>query len=203
MNEFTLAQIKDIGLPAFSVIMMLITAAFMIRWTAQQQAKAQRTAEDAQEDVRKVIKEQQDRNDELQKSFTQQLIAEQVAGKQREADQLKQLTQTNQRVVELQLEIGQIRLEQKQSLAMVDVLTKERDKKSADYEAESQARVRLEARVSSLESDLEKSKKERRELSEKYTQLKKEHDALASERNKLAADMAALKRQTQTITKVE
>mgnify|MGYP005608612781 FL=1 len=203
MNEFTLAQIKDIGLPASAVIMMLITAAFMIRWTAQQQAKAQKTAEDAQEDVRKVIKEQQDRNDELQKSFTQQLIAEQVAGKQREADQLKQLTQTNQRVVELQLEIGQIRLEQKQSLAMVDVLTKERDKKSADYEAESQARVRLEARVSSLESDLEKSKKERRELSEKYTQLKKEHDALASERNKLAADMAALKRQTQTITKVE
>ena len=203
MNEFTLAQIKDIGLPAFAVIMMLITAAFMIRWTAQQQVKAQKTAEDAQEDVRKVIKEQQDRNDELQKSFTQQLIAEQVAGKQREADQLKQLTQTNQRVVELQLEIGQIRLEQKQSLAMVDVLTKERDKKSADYEAESQARERLEARVSSLESDLEKSKKERRELSEKYTQLKKEHDALASERNKLAADMAALKRQTQTITKVE
>lgn len=203
MNDLTLAQIKDIGLPAFAVIMMLITAAFMIRWTAQQQVKAQKTAEDAQEDVKRVIKEQQDRNDELQKSFTQQLIAEQVASKQREADQLKQLTQTNQRVVELQLEIGQIRLEQKQSLIAIDVLTKERDKKAADYEAEVQARKSLEQRVSALETDLEKSRKERRELTDKYTQLKKEHDALVVERNSLVSDMATLKRQTQSTTKTE
>lgn len=203
MSDLTLAQIKDIGLPAFAVIMMLITAAFMIRWTAQQQVKAQKTAEDAQEDVKRVIKEQQDRNDELQKSFTQQLIAEQVASKQREADQLKQLTQTNQRVVELQLEIGQIRLEQKQSLIAIDVLTKERDKKAADYEAEVQARKSLESRVSALESDLAKSKNERRELLDKYTHLKKEHDALRDERNKLISDMSALQRQTQTNPKVE
>lgn len=203
MDSFTLTQIKELGLPAFAVVMMLVTAAFMIRWTTQQQNKAQNTAEEAQEHINKVVKEQTDRYDSLQKSFTQQLIDERVAGKQREADQLKQLTQVNQRVVELQLEIGQIRLEQKQSLIAIDVLTKERDKKAADYEAESQARQRLEVRVSALESDLEKSRKERRELSDKYTQLKKEHDVLVSERDKLVNDMTALKRQTQTIGKVE
>lgn len=203
MDSFTLTQIKELGLPAFAVVMMLVTAAFMIRWTTQQQNKAQDTAEEAQISIQKVVKDQTDRYDALQKSFTQQLIDERLTGKQREADQLKQLTQVNQRVVELQLEIGQIRLEQKQSLIAIDILTKERDRKAADYEAESQARQRLEVRVSALESDLEKSKKERRELLDKYTHLKKEHDAVELERNKLVSDMAALARQTQTINKVE
>ena len=203
MDSFTLSQIKDIGLPAFAVIMMILTAGFMIRWTAQQQVKAQKTAEDAQQGVQQIVKEQQTRYDTLQKSFTDQLFAEQMASKQRETEQLKQLTQTNQRVVELQLEIGQLRIELKQSLVAIDVLTKERDKKAADYEAEAQARKDLEVRVTELESDLERSKKERRELTEKYAQIKKEQDVLVSERNKLISDMEALKRQTQTISKVE
>lgn len=195
MDSATLNQIKELGVPAFAVIMMLVTAMFMIRQSSQAQARYQEATEESKAQVDRVIEQQQARYDELQKSFTQQLIQDQIAAKQRETELLKQLTQTNQRVVELQLDLGKLRGELTQSQRMVDQLTQERNQKATDYESEAKARVALEKRVNTLESDLGKSKQERKELSAKYEALIKEHDLLVAERNK--------RLQTQNIPKVE
>lgn len=184
MDNATLALVKELGIPAFSVFMLVVTAGFMIRWSAQDRVKSQESSDLARKEVR-----------EVQQSFTNQLLAEQVASKQRESDLQSQLTKTNQRIVELQLEVGQVRNESAQMGAAVERLTKERDQKQSDYDKEVISRKALELRVSDLESNLEETKKDRKELTDKYARLKKEHDVLVLDRT--------ARIQTQTIPKVE
>lgn len=184
MDNATLTLVKELGIPAFSVFMLIVTAGFMIRWSAQDRVKSQEASEAARDEVR-----------EVQKSFTNQLLQEQVSAKQREAELQSQLTRTNQRIVELQLEMGQVRNESAMMVIAVERLTKERDQKQSDYEHEVVSRQTLEKRVSTLESELENTKDERKELNDKYNKLKKEHDILVSERSKRIS--------TQTVPKVE